>query len=217
MQLGALKNRLLSRLSGGDAASRRLHLGCFDRPQPGWLNTDVTPHLWLARSPWLPGWLLDRLGSVRAAQHRDGIFGAVSYLDLREPFPFSSARFDAIFTCHVLEHLYADEAEACLRECARVLAPGGVLRIVVPDLDRIVGAYDRSTPERFLGEIFEVSSARRAKNEHHWHYNASSLVRLLTSIGFSAAGACEYRRGACPDLDLLDNRPDESLYVEARR
>jgi len=84
---------------------------------------------------------------------------------------------------------------------------------VVPDLDRIVAEYDPDEPELFLKRIFECDPL--SKNTHHWHYNANSLLRLLRDAGFREAYQCAYRQGACPDLELLDNRPDESLFFEA--
>jgi hypothetical protein len=57
----------------------RLHFGCFNRPVEGWTNTDVTPHLLIARVPGLP-WLLRRLGRMddeHYAEHREGVFGRV--------------------------------------------------------------------------------------------------------------------------------------------
>ena len=63
--------------------------------------------------------------------------------------------------------------------------------------------------------LFEESDRGASKNLHHWHYNARSLIRMLEEAGFSEAYSCAYREGRCPDLELLDNRPDESLFVEA--
>ncbi len=62
--------------------------------------------------------------------------------------------------------------------------------------------------------IFEVSERKSMKNLRHWHYNAGSLISLLKRSGFSEAYQCGYRQSRCPDLELLDNRPEESLYVE---
>lgn len=47
--------------------------------------------------------------------------------------------FDAIFCSHTLEHLYSFEVALALREFARVLVRGGLLRIHVPDLQSIGG------------------------------------------------------------------------------
>ena len=194
----------------------KLHLGCFDCVVPGWINTDITPHLRIARVPLLAS-LLHGAGLMtdeRHQQHTRGIFRQVRYLDVRKRFPFEDGSVAAVFSSHFLEHLYPDEARACLTEIHRVLRPGGVCRVVVPDLDRIVAEYDRAQPESFLHRVFENPKHRRDKNAHHWHYNETSLVRLLRELGFGAARACSYRQGACPDLELLDNRPEESIYVE---
>jgi predicted SAM-dependent methyltransferase len=55
------------------------------------------------------------------------------------PFPDGSAA--AIYASHVLEHLYFEEGRQLIRESFRVLSGGGLLRIVVPDLNAIVREY----------------------------------------------------------------------------
>lgn len=113
----------------------------------------------------------------------------------------------------MLEHLFAHQAEHCIAESFRVLKEGGICRIAVPDLDKLVAEYSSSQPEVFLKRIFECDP--RSKNMHHWHYNATSLPALLKSKGFKEVYQCAYRQGKCPDVELLDNRPGESLFVEA--
>lgn len=195
--------------------SRRLHLGCFDRPIPGWINTDVTPHLWVARIPGLASllWTLGRISDRRYDQHRDGIFRRVRYLNVAKKFPYPDDSFAAVFSSHLLEHLGPVDARRCLSEILRTLQPGGVCRIAVPDLDLIVDSYHPTEPDVFLKKLFEPS--QRQKNTHHWLYNSHSLIVLLLQTGFRKAYRCDYRQGQCPDLDALDNRPEISLYVEA--
>jgi hypothetical protein len=109
----------------------KLHLGCFDRPLDGWVNTDITPHIWVSRIP-LAATLLHSVGmmsSKRLAQHQAGIFRQIKYLNVSKKCPYPSNFFAAVFTCHVLEHLYPSVAIQCLGECLRVLRPKGVLRI----------------------------------------------------------------------------------------
>jgi SAM-dependent methyltransferase len=60
---------------------------------------------------------------------------------LRERLPFKEGQFDAVYHSHVLEHLPHSQALPFLRECHRVLAPGGILRVVVPDLEMIARLY----------------------------------------------------------------------------
>jgi predicted SAM-dependent methyltransferase len=102
---------------------RRLNLGCGGRFHPGWVNLDLQP-----QNP-----------SVR--RH-----------DATTPLPFGDASFDAVYHSHLLEHLPRDRAAPFLRECWRVLRPGGVLRVVVPDLERIARLYLDSLVGAWLGD-----------------------------------------------------------------
>lgn len=182
------------------------------------MNTDITPHIWIARVPGLAG-ILGRLGKItreRQEQHHRGVFGKLRYLDVTRRFPYPDDTFAAVFSSHMLEHLYADEARFCIREIFRVLKPGGICRIAVPDLDKLVSSYRVDAPEDFLKGIFEFSDRKAQKNVHHWHYNEKSLVSILQAVGFSRAYRSKYREGCCPDVVKLDNRP-ESLFVEAEK
>jgi SAM-dependent methyltransferase len=196
---------------------RKLHLAAFDQVHEGWVNTDVTPHLLLARAPGLP-WLADRfglLGPERVASYRSGAFRSLRYLDVSRPFRFPDASFECVFASHLLEHLHPDVAERCLSEVRRVLEPGGILRLAVPDLDQMVAAYDPADPDRFVWGIYQGRGRRSKRTARHWwHYNAGSLSRLLSQSGFREPQLCEYRIGRCPDVERIDNRPG-SLFMEA--
>ncbi len=89
-----------------------LNLGCGAHFHPDWTNADIVP------------------ADPRVLQH-----------DLRKPLPFAEASFTAVYHSHVLEHLPPREGEALISECRRVLKPGGVLRVVVPDLEEIARLY----------------------------------------------------------------------------
>ena len=193
----------------------RLHFGCFNAPRDGWINTDVTPHIVIARVPGLAGLLqrLGRMGAERYAEHRHGTFRKVRYLNVVKPWPYPDAAFEAIFSSHVLEHLPLRGARHCLAECRRCLKPGGVLRISVPDLDAAVADYDPTRAAEWATALFEADQESE-KNMHHFMYNFHSLRALLLAAGFSEVVRCEYQKGQCPDVEHLDNRP-ASLFVEA--
>ncbi len=165
---------------------KNLNLGCFDQSVDGWVNTDITPHIFVAKVPGA-ALLLRRLGRMTAEryeQHERGVFDHVKYLNLGRRFPFADDSVDNAFSAHVFEHLYRDHAVSCAREICRVLKPGGVFRVSVPDLDLAVSAYDTRKPEVLLDLIYE-SSQPDDKNRHHWMYNEHSMGRLLREAGFS--------------------------------
>ena len=196
--------------------AERLHLGCFDLPVAGWTNTDVTPHLFVARVPGAASCLyrLGKLNEQRIRQHRSGVFRNLHYLNVGKRFPLKSDSVSAIFSSHMLEHLPPQVAENCLSECFRILKPGGVIRSCVPDLDYYVEQYRQNDPEPFVDALFQTLE-NSGKNRHYWMYNESSLIRALLALGFSRASRKEFQQGDCPNLADLDNRPQGTLFVEA--
>jgi SAM-dependent methyltransferase len=196
----------------------RLHLGAFDCAIPGWINTDITPHLWISRIP-MGAWMLNTFGLLsdkRYAAYRDGRFRALRYVDLTKPLPFGDKSCDAVFSSHVFEHLFMDEVERLVPEIWRVLVPGGICRVVVPDLEKIVAQFDPEDPGLFIREIYEVGSRSAVKNTHHCGFTSASLRNLFLRCGFSRTRKCSYLEGDCPDIDRLDNRP-ESIFFEATK
>jgi SAM-dependent methyltransferase len=197
--------------------STKLHIGAYDVVLDGWINTDVTPQLLIARVLGLAALLfaLGRLPRETYARHRQGAFRAVTYLDVTKRFSYADNTFDYVFSEHVLEHLYPDEAVFCLSEVYRVLKPSGLVRTALPDLDQIVATYDPNNTEGFLFSIYQ--GRRRDTHErarHWWHYNERSLGALLRRVGFREVERCAFRRGRCADVERLDRR-EGSLIMEA--
>jgi predicted SAM-dependent methyltransferase len=197
---------------------RKLQLGCFDQPLDGWINADVTPHLFVAKVPFLASamYRLGRMSEIRYQQHRPGIFKKLSYVNVAKRFPFPPDSISCVFSSHLLEHIPRSIVPRMLDEIRRVLKPGGVVRTVVPDLDYFVEHYDPLNPDIFVDRVFE-NNHTATKNCHHWMYNRHSLVRLLQERGFKDVEVCNFQQGKCKDLDRLDNRPGYSLYVEGTK
>ena len=197
--------------------SSKLHLGCGYHILDGWLNTDVMPHLWVSRIPMLAA-VLNRTGVLSGEKfslHRAGIFSSVYYLDLLGPFPMSDRMFSYAYTSHVFEHMTRAEAQKCSAEVLRVLRPGGVFRVSVPDLDDCVSRYDPLKADEWCEEVMQ-SDQSRFRSRHRWMYNFTSLRDLLEEVGFASAVRCKYREGACADIGTFEGRP-ESLFVEAMK
>jgi predicted SAM-dependent methyltransferase len=154
------------------------------------------------------------MNEERYAQHQQGIFRNVRYLNVTKRFPFPAESFECVYSSHMLEHIPKDRVPGTLAEIRRVLCRGGVVRTSVPDLDYFVAHYEPTDPDTFVDGVFEIGRNGN-KNRHHWMYNRHSLPRLLAAHGFVNAEVCAFREGKCADLDRLDNRPDHSLFVEA--
>lgn len=192
----------------------KVHLGAFDQSVAGWINTDITFHMFIARVPGL-AYLMGRFGLLsaqRVKQHRDGIFSQLRYANVAKRLPFAENSVGSIYSSHMLEHLDPETGRRCMAECFRVLKRNGVLRIAVPDLDALIRLYDPEYPERMLVPFFELQKGY--KNRHWWHYTDQSLQRALREVGFSDVYRCQYREGRCEDVEKVDCRPD-SLFVEA--
>jgi predicted SAM-dependent methyltransferase len=107
---------------------------------PDWINVDGSWNAWLAKRTWLRNALitvgLARKGAENVAWAKD-----VYIHDIRKPLPWADGTFTAVYTSHTLEHLFFDVGMQMMRESHRVLRPGGVLRVVVPDVEDIINAY----------------------------------------------------------------------------
>ena len=170
----------------------------------------------VARVPGLPR-LLRAAGVIsdeRWPAYASGDFRRVAYLDLTRPFPFRDASIDAVLASHVLEHLTADEARSCVAEIRRVLVPGGVVRVAVPDLDAVIREYDPQDPDAFLDGLLQGRERSTSRHRHWWNYNETSMRALLEGAGLAGVERREYRQGLCPDVERVDTRPG-SLFMEA--
>jgi len=77
---------------------------------------------------------------------------AVLAYDLTRGIPFSDCTFDVIYHSHVLEHFSSHDAVRFMRECFRVLKPGGTCRVVVPDMEAICRQYMEALGGALRGE-----------------------------------------------------------------
>lgn len=210
-----------------------VNVGCGSSPTPGWLNFDNSPTVLLARAPGLAG-LLGRSGLVGDLQRRfldvarvEGIRWANAAR--RIPLPDGSAR--VVYSSHMIEHLDRASARGLLDEMHRVLRPGGLVRIVAPDLRRLADAYvNGGDADQFVastlmardqptGFVARLKLATLGGRDHAWMYDAASLTALVTAAGFADVRALPPGETRIPDPGALDlrERSAESIYVEAIR
>ena len=119
-----------------------LNLACGTKMHRAWNNLDFSPYALLAKKKWLAG--LMKAAGLLSPERQDRlrqIDPEIIRWDLRMGIPFDAGSFDVVYHSHFLEHIDQQFAPGLLRECHRVLKPGGVLRVVVPDLELLVSEY----------------------------------------------------------------------------
>lgn len=204
----------------------KLHLGCGTVVVDGWVNVDNAVG---ARARKLPviGPVVGRLFST--VWRLD-----IVVHDLRKPFPWADSSVDAIYTSNTIEHLDKADGESCLRECARVLRPGGILRVVVPNLRGYVNEYiNGELPARDMLSALHVLGAleHQRKKEvfalftgstHRCMYDDDALCDVVRDCGLTPR-VCLPRESAIPDIAAFEPSPedwsqarlDRNLFVEA--
>ncbi|HVM18171.1 MAG TPA: class I SAM-dependent methyltransferase [Gaiellaceae bacterium] len=114
---------------------------------------------------------VSRVALAEAARHADGHVRLV-HLD-GVALPFDTESFDLVYTVEVLEHLHERDAEPHLRECFRVVRPGGALWLLTPNARFSGGAQER----------WSVAVEPDA-DVHLREWTYMELTRLLRSVGF---------------------------------
>jgi predicted SAM-dependent methyltransferase len=180
-----------------DRPPRRLNWGCGSHVASGWINSDV-----------------------KAATGVDLV------ADVRHGLPLASGSMDYAVSVHALPELAYAEQVPVLAELRRVLRPGGVLRLALPDLRRGIDAYLRGDRGYFKVEEEAAKTLGGRFIAHMLWYGYSRTLftadfagELLERAGFVEVVSCEAGQTASEFAEIvsLDNREDESFFIEARR
>ena len=145
--------------------------------------------------------------------------------------PFADGVARLMHTEDFIDQLELDQAADFLRECHRILAPGGVLRVLTPDMRKLARLYLddpqslKAMWESFVGvplsletpgEIFNIGMRFAG---HTFLYDEETFKALALHCGFEARRV-EYQQSDVPELRGLDLRSPEnaiSLYFDCYR
>lgn len=186
----------------------------------GWINLDGSLHALLANAPRsVLSFVYRRTHTVSRIISEDDYVATLEqhrfiFHNLEHGLPFERGVVDFIYCSHVLEHLALPDAEKLVAEMFRVLKPGGMVRLCVPDLARAVALYQQGAKREAL-EYFFTDGRSGSYDQHRYMYDFDLLAQTLQAAGFADITQCEYQQGAVPDAELLDNRPEQTLFVEA--
>lgn len=131
---------------------RKLHLGCGRVSLPGFTNVDL-------------------FDSVQADL----------YCDITK-LPFRTGEFELIYASHVLEHVHRRMIGATLHHWVELLAPGGVLRLAVPNFKAVVRRYNETNDlEELLGLLY--GGQNHPRNNHFIIFDSSTLIKHMERAG----------------------------------
>lgn len=197
-----------------------INLGCGLAIAPGWINVDASLN---ALFSGMPRWFLNALyrfsGSnryyskieyINILSNNDFIFH-----DLSRSLPFKNNCIDCFFSSHFVEHLFNRDAKKLLEACYKSLKNGGAIRIAIPDLKYAVELYGKCETKKMLENYFFVDDLSSYLARHKYMYDFELIKEILIEAGFHSIQQYKYREGKVPNLDILDNRPEDTLFVEA--
>ena len=200
----------------------KVNLGCGLAVTNGWVNIDGSLNALVSTLPQILHRLAYRLTGANRYYSEDEYCRLLKdnyfiHHDLSYGIPLRDGVADFIYSSHFLEHLFRQDGKKLLEESFRVLKPGGTIRIVVPDLAYALSLYSAGEKQKMLLDNFFVEDDDSYYARHKYMYDFAMLEDALKNAGFHDIRQKEFRRGHTPHLDKLDNRPDESLFVEATR
>lgn len=198
-----------------------LQYGCGLSVGEGWRNFDNSMTLRLSRVPGLAP-LVRLAGGVRFPD--EVLYGDVCAGPLAPPGSCAG-----IYASHVLEHLTLEDFRTALANTFVMLRPGGVFRLIVPDLEALARVYtellDQNTdtanndfllgaclgevsrPSGLVGRLRDIFSS----NKHRWMWDWPSMKRELAAAGFVDIRRCDYLDSGDPMFAAVE---DEGRFVD---
>ena len=214
-------------VSASAESIRHLQYGCGFTAPPGWRHFDKSPTLKLERLPIVGSF-------VRKNDRR--FPSNVEWGDIVTGLPVPNAHFDGVYCSNVLEHLSLADSRIALRNTFRLLAPGGIFRLVLPDLEHLVRRYLDDPSPNAVHTLMRDSGLGRegvrrpvrladlaidlfGNTRHLWMYDFKALEAALLDAGFQ--GIRRASRGDCEDPQFLaveeSDRWKNPLRVECHR
>jgi predicted SAM-dependent methyltransferase len=203
--------------------------GCGASSPEEWLNFDASPTLRIQKNA-----ILDLLTKKYQLYERFG--KNVKYGDITKGLPLKPDSCDAIYCSHVLEHLSLTDFRKALCNTYHILKPGGVFRLVMPDLETIVNQYllnKKTNPlasidfikDTYMGSenrkkgFLELLKSVYGNSKHLWLWDYDSTMYELKSAGFKDIRKCQFNDSDIAEFQLVENKDRfiAAIAIEAKK
>lgn len=199
----------------------KVNIGSGLSVAPGWINVDGNINAFFSNFP-LPLLRIIYRSSGAKNWFEEEFFcntlknNTFIHHKIEYGLPFPDESVDFVYSSHLLEHLFQEDAKKLLSEIHRVLKKGGKVRICIPDLDYVFDLFRKGEKEKALAYLFPSSQADYL-SRHRYMYDFPMISELLEKTGFTSIQKFNFKEGTIPDVENLDNRPEETLHVEATK
>lgn len=202
----------------------KLNLGDSREAPLGWLYVDYAIGARLAKIPII-SFFLSKFNVFRNQRPKN-----LFIHDLTKPFPWTNSSIDIIYSSHTLEHLNKEDGMNFLKECYRILKPGGFLRIVLPDLKPIIDKYlnNEINAVDFIEKldvlyydgpkIFKKFFSFCFSYPHKTMYDYKSLSKIFINLGLNPIKK-SYGDSKIPDIISVEikERCHDAVILEATK
>jgi predicted SAM-dependent methyltransferase len=123
------------------------------------------------------------------------------WTDITRSLPFPNDSIDIVYLEEVIEHIGRDQGDTLLRECHRILKPGGSLRLTTPSLDYFIALpLDETASVLEINRIFLLHG-------HRHIYSRAEMRNLLAEAGFNQINESSFRDSESP-MGEFDTHPE---------
>jgi hypothetical protein len=116
-----------------------VNFGCGPFAAPGYINIDGSVTVLLAKLPLPASWIYPKGAFVRVVRQAGVRYGRAKRIT------FPPGTLDAFYSSHTLEHIPQGDCTNLMERVHGWLRPGGIVRVVLPDLRRMAEAYAAGT------------------------------------------------------------------------
>ncbi|MCX6800656.1 MAG: methyltransferase domain-containing protein [Candidatus Diapherotrites archaeon] len=158
---------------------KKLEIGCGEKPRSGYIHFDIRK------------------------------IESVDFVGNAKKLPFKENEFSEIYSRFFLEHLPRNDAKKALKEMFRVLAPGGRLEIIVPNLAHFCKLFLEGNAQEKEWSLNKIYGFEKYEEDHHYFgYNFETLKKFLEEAGFVEIKRIKTKEGEAQRLGVEALKPE---------